>query len=307
MAAFTITTELGIAGANPPLSVNLYADLVSLPSSGPAAAQPAFDLLSQWPVRTVAAAVVSSGAVSTRGDVDRPFALASVTKPLVAYAVAVAIEEGVVELDEPAGPPGATVRHLLAHASGLAFDEARVVAGPGAKRIYSSAGFEVLAALVAERSQIAFPEYLRQAVFEPLGMTASVLTGSAGHGASSSVRDLAAFVGELRAPTLLDPSTVGQLHQVQFPGLDGIVPGYGTFKPNDWGLGFELRGHKSPHWTGTRNSPATFGHFGQAGTFFWLDPEADAAAIVLTDEPFGAWAKPLWPVFSDTVLASLGR
>ena len=53
------------------------------------------------------------------GDVAHRFALASVTKPLVARAAQIAIEEGVVELDTAAGPPGSTVRHLLAHASGL--------------------------------------------------------------------------------------------------------------------------------------------------------------------------------------------
>jgi CubicO group peptidase (beta-lactamase class C family) len=43
--------------------------------------------------------------------------------------------------------------------------------------------------------------------------------------------------------------------------------------PNDWGLGFELRDTKEPHWTGTRNSPRTYGHFGGSGSFLWLDPE----------------------------------
>jgi CubicO group peptidase (beta-lactamase class C family) len=72
--------------------------------------------------------------------------------------------------------------------------------------------------------------------------------------------------------------------------------------PNDWGLGFELRDRKSPHWTGTRNSPATFGHFGAAGTFLWVDPDAGLACAVLTDEPFGPWAVEAWPALGDAVL-----
>ncbi len=57
-------------------------------------------------------------------------------------------------------------------------------------------------------------------------------------------------------------------------------------RPNDWGLGFELRVHKSPHWAGSRSSPGTFGHFGQSGTFLWVDPVAGAACIALTTRDF---------------------
>jgi CubicO group peptidase (beta-lactamase class C family) len=72
--------------------------------------------------------------------------------------------------------------------------------------------------------------------------------------------------------------------------------------PNDWGLAFELRDSKSPHWTGTQNSPRTFGHFGAAGTFLWVDPDAGLACGVLTDREFGDWAKDAWPRFSDSVV-----
>ncbi|EOM76082.1 serine hydrolase [Rhodococcus rhodnii] len=261
------------------------------------------ELLADWPVDHVAAAIVApDGTIAQTGDVDRVFDLASVTKLLVAYGVLVAVEEGAVELDDAAGPSGSTVRHLLAHASGLAFGERREQAEPGRKRIYSSAGYEVLADTVTAATDIAFPEYLTEAVFTPLGMASASLPGSAGHGGRASVRDLLAFVGDVRAPALLAAEAVAEATSVQFPGLDGIVPGYGTHKPNDWGLGFEIRGEKSPHWTGGENSPRTVGHFGQAGTFVWLDPVAEVAAIVLTDRAFGDWAKPLWPAFSDAVL-----
>ncbi|MGH3968019.1 MAG: serine hydrolase, partial [Mycobacterium sp.] len=79
----------------------------------------ALDALDDWPVRHAAAAVVGpSGVLAGHGDTTRQFVLASVTKPLVARAVQIAIEEGAAELDTAAGPLGATVRHLLAHASG---------------------------------------------------------------------------------------------------------------------------------------------------------------------------------------------
>ncbi|NLU82826.1 beta-lactamase family protein [Rhodococcus sp. HNM0569] len=262
--------------------------------------------LADWPVDHAAAVVVADdGSVLGRyGDTTRVFDLASVTKLLAAYGVLVAVEEGAVELDQPAGPPGSTVRHLLAHASGLDFAEHRVRAEPATKRIYSSAGYEVLASFVEAESGIDFPEYLRDGVFAPLGMASAVLDGSAGHGARACVDDLAAFAAELFAPRLLAPETLREATTLQFPGLNGILPGYGMQKPNDWGLGFELRAHKTPHWTGEHNSPGTFGHFGQSGTFLWVDPDARVATLVLTDRAFGDWAKPLWRDVSDAVLAT---
>ena len=124
----------------------------------------------RWPAETVAAGVVSAGAVdSTHGPTEQEFRWASVTKPATALAVLVAAEEAAVDLDEPAGPPGSTVRHLLAHTSGLPFEGREPIAPPGVRRIYSNAGFECSRSVEA-KSELPFAEYLRQAVFEPLEM-----------------------------------------------------------------------------------------------------------------------------------------
>lgn len=268
------------------------------------------DLVDTWPVDAVAAAVVGpSGVLATRGDTHKPFALASVTKPLVARAVQIAIEEGAVELDTAAGPPGSTIRHLLAHASGVSMRSADVLAPPGQRRIYSNYGFELLARAVEESAGIEFGSYLTEAVFEPLRMAGSTLLGgaeTAGFGAVSTVADLVAFAGELLRPELVSRQLHGEAVTVQFPGLDGVLPGFGVQRPNDWGLGFELRDGKHPHWTGSANSPRTFGHFGQSGTFLWVDPAADLALVVLTDRDFGEWTYPLWPAISDRVLRENG-
>ncbi|WP_406264512.1 beta-lactamase family protein [Actinacidiphila glaucinigra] len=263
--------------------------------------------IENWPVPTAAAAVVrrDGTVLGTYGETGRRFRLASVTKPLSAYAALVAVEEGAVELDEPAGPEGSTVRHLLAHTSGLAFDEHRVMAAPGTRRIYSNVGFDALADHIAKATGIPFGEYLRQGVLEPLGMHATDCPGSAGAGAVSTVDDLVRFAAEVQAPRLLAPETVAEATSVAFPGLKGVLPGYGGQNPNEWGLGFEIRDHKSPHWTGASSSPRTFGHFGQSGTFLWVDPDAGAACVVLTDRDFGEWALPLWPALTDAVLAAL--
>jgi CubicO group peptidase (beta-lactamase class C family) len=263
--------------------------------------------VSEWPVDNAAAAVVASDGrlVGSHGEVERPFALASVTKPLVAYAVLVAAEEGAVEWDQPAGPEGSTLRHLIAHTSGLAFDSRTAQASPGTRRIYSNTGFELLGQAVAEAAGMPFEYYLRDAVCVPLEMAATTLPGSPAADGVSTAADLSRFAAELQAPTLLDPSTMAAATEVAFPGLDGLLPGFGRQRPNDWGLGFEIRDGKSPHWTGSTSSPRTFGHFGQAGTFLWVDPDAGAAAVALTDRDFGEWSKQAWPPWTDGVLAAL--
>jgi CubicO group peptidase (beta-lactamase class C family) len=268
---------------------------------------PALDALEDWPVPNVAAAVVGpAGILALRGDPTRMFELASVTKPLVARAVQVAIEEGAVDLDTAAGPPGSTIRHLLAHASGLAMQSDQTLAKPGTRRIYSNYGFEVLAATVQQASGIEFGAYLAEAVFDPLGMTSTRLDGgaqAAGFGARSTVADLAIFAGDLLCPVTVSAQMHAEATTVQFPGLDGVLPGYGSQRPNDWGLGFEIRDAKSPHWTGAKNSPNSYGHFGQSGTLIWADPVANLALVVLTDRDFGDWALPLWPSLADAVIS----
>lgn len=264
-------------------------------------------LIENWPVGTASAAVVrDDGQVAgTFGPVDHRYPLASVTKPLTAYAALVAVEEGAIDLDEEAGPKGSTVRHLLAHTSGLAFDEHRTQYEPGTRRLYSNTGFETLADHLAKVTDIPFPEYLRQAVLEPLGMTATELSGSPAWAGTSSVADMIRFAAELQSPRLLPPESVTRATTLQFPGLDGVLPGYGRQRPNDWGLGFEIRGEKSPHWTGVSSSPRTFGHFGQAGTFLWVDPELRAGCVALTNRAFGEWAIESWPFFTDAVVTEL--
>jgi CubicO group peptidase (beta-lactamase class C family) len=262
--------------------------------------------LDHWGATTAAAAVVAAGgAVAEHGPVDAVLRIASVTKLLTAYATLVAVEEGSVALDDPVGQPGATVRHLLAHAGGYGFDSSRPIMAPQRRRIYSNTGIELVAAHVEQQTGLAFATYLAEAVLEPLGMAASELRGSPAHQLRSTVTDLAAFAGELLAPTLVTPATLAEATTVQYPGLGGVLPGVGRFRPLDWGLGFELRDAKVPHWTGTSCSPATFGHFGGSGTFLWIDPVAATGLVVLTDREFGAWALEAWPPLSDAVLAAL--
>jgi CubicO group peptidase (beta-lactamase class C family) len=241
------------------------------------------------------------GVVATHGPRDVELPWASVTKLLTGVAFLVALEEGTVDLDEPTGPPGATLRHLLSHASGLPVDGSEPIAEPGRRRIYSNTGIELAAKLLEERAEMPFADYFIAAVVRPLGL-AGRLAGSPAHGYRGPLDDLLAVGRELLEPTLVAAETLAEATTVQFPGLDGVLPGFGRMQPNDWGLTFELRDAKSPHWTGTHNSERTFGHFGASGTFLWVDPDVGLACGVLTDRAFGDWARDAWPVLSDAVL-----
>jgi CubicO group peptidase (beta-lactamase class C family) len=258
-----------------------------------------------WPVRTAAVGVTSAGAVlAGTGPLDEALPLASVTKLLTAVAVLVAVEEETVGLDEPAGPEGSTVAHLLAHASGLGFDGGRL-STPGRRRIYCNAGFELLGELVTARSGIPFETYVTEAVLQPLGM-AGTRMGNPAWGAVGTAADLLSLGRELLNPKVLSRATLARATSVAFPGLDGVVPGFGRQSPCDWGLGFEIRDGKSPHWTGARNSPATFGHFGRSGAFLWVDPDAGLACACVTDREFDTWAAEAWPALSDQVVSTFG-
>jgi CubicO group peptidase (beta-lactamase class C family) len=263
--------------------------------------------IDEWSANAAAGVVLSDGTTWSHGASERPFALASVTKPLVALATLVAVEEGSLDLDQAAGPPGSTIRHLLAHASGLGPDSDAVLAPPANRRIYSNRGFEVLGAALADATALPVAQYIHEAVVEPLALSVTKLDGSAASGAVASVDDLMVVARELLAPTIISTATLHDAVAVAFPGLDGVLPGFGRQSPNDWGLGFERRDGKSPHWTGVTNSPETFGHFGQSGTMLWVDPVAGVALVCLTDRAFGPWAKEAWPALSDAVLSGASR
>jgi CubicO group peptidase (beta-lactamase class C family) len=262
----------------------------------------ALNQVGSWPAANASVAVVTeAGVADRRGDPAREYRWASVTKILTAHALLVALEEGIVELDDRAGPEGSTVRHLAAHASGLPLDGTVPIARPGERRIYSNGGIEVLAQRIEAAAEMPFRDYLRAAVTGPLGLS-SHLAGSPAWAYRGTLDDLVRLASELLEPRLVAAETLREATSVQLPGLVGVLPGFGRQEPNDWGLGFELRGAKEPHWTGSLNSASTFGHFGASGTFVWVDPVRRLALCCLTDLEFGGWAREAWPRLADAVL-----
>jgi CubicO group peptidase (beta-lactamase class C family) len=275
-----------------------------IPRSGRTFDASVLEVVEGWGAQTAAVAVVDGGGlVASHGPLDRALPWASVTKLATACAVLVGVHRGVLALDTPAGPPGSTVRHVLAHAGGYGFDGG-ILAAPGRTRIYSNAGFDTLGATLEAAAGRPVPDLIATWVLEPLSMTGTRLAGRPSDGLVGPLADLAALARELLAPTILPAGLVVEASTVAFPGLRGVLPGFGLQDPNDWGLGFEIRGRKTPHWTGSANAPATFGHFGRSGTFLWVDPLAGLALACVTDRPFGAWAGEAWPALSDAVLAA---
>ena len=259
-----------------------------------------------WDADHAAAAVFGrDGVIGTRGDAGHVFRWASVTKLVTALTVLVAVDRGLVSLDDEAGPAGATVRHLLAHASGLGFEGSMTLATPGTRRIYSNSGFDTLGAVVGARAGQAFEDVMRSFVLDPLGMTGSTLRERPSQGLHGPISDAGALAAELLRPTLVAPETFAIATTVAFPGLVGQLPGVGRFDPLDWALGFELHDGKSPHWMADLNSPTAFGHFGGSGTFLWVDPDEDVALVALTDREFGPWALEAWPDLSTALLSAI--
>jgi CubicO group peptidase (beta-lactamase class C family) len=266
------------------------------------------DELAAWPTGSSAVVVVDvHGEVARGGDLAVPRPWASVTKVLTALTALQAVEAGAVGLDEPAGPAGATLAHLLGHASGLSFDTDRTLAAPGLRRVYSNRGYEVLAQHLEVRCARSFVDLLEEWVLRPLGMAGTRLAGSPAHGALGPVADLGRLAHDLLAPAILPAQVVHRVSAVAFAGLAGVLPGFGRQGPNDWALGCEVRDRKAPHWTSPDNDPTTFGHFGQAGSFVWVDPVAGIACASAGDTPFGPWAAEAWPRLSTLVLDNAGR
>ena len=247
----------------------------------------ALQLVAGWDVPNAAAAVVAAdgAVVATIGDIDRQFRLASLTKVVVGLGGDGRRRGGD---DRPrrsgrsarlhAAPPARPCRRLPDRRRRADHRARR-------RRIYSNTGIELAAGGDrAARVGLSFADYLARCGAQPPRhgrQRASRIAGAAGCVATAD--DLARLLAELQRPTLLSADGAREAVTIQFPTSAGIVPGVGRFDPCPWGLGIEIRGDKTPHWTGTTNSPATFGHFGAAGTMLWVDPVAGCGLVALTD------------------------
>lgn len=245
--------------------------------------------------------------LAVQGDPRAVLPLASVSKPISAWGALIAVERGLVDLDEPAGPDGSTLLNLLDHTSGLPFEGEQTQAAPGTRRIYSNAGFDALGAHVAEAAGMPFADWITNEVTTPLGMADIEVTGRPSAGYRASIDDLLIFGREVLRPTLIPIELRDLALMVSRPGLRGVVPGYGSFDDNQWGLGFELKGTKSPHWLSDTMPAETAGHFGGQGSFLFIDRTHDLAAAFLSGVAFGDDHKRIWPTLTEEIVTRYGN
>lgn len=130
------------------------------------------------------------------------YEIGSITKTFTAALVLRRVEEGRLSLEEPItrwlpelaeAAPGVTVRHLLAHTSGLSSqaidddlsrpvspdDLLRALAGrsaefqPGARFRYNNNGYALLGLILEREGRLPYAEALQSELLEPLGLSAT--------------------------------------------------------------------------------------------------------------------------------------
>jgi CubicO group peptidase (beta-lactamase class C family) len=235
--------------------------------------------------------------VASEGDVDLPRQWASVSKVAVAYGFCRGVSEGRIDLTTPAGPPGASLAHLLAHASGLGLESSDRTIGVGERRVYSNVGIDLAVAAVAPLDPSG---WLEDQVFAPLKLAAT-LQGRPAAGVEGSLEAISSLGVALLAAQELDTSVRDDFVTAFMGELAGIVPGFGRFDPCPWGLGVEVHGAKH-HWMGSLASSSAYGHFGQSGTLVLIDPIRQLVVAAAASEPFGPWARERWPQWMDEVV-----
>jgi CubicO group peptidase (beta-lactamase class C family) len=117
------------------------------------------------------------------------------------------------------------------------------------------------------------------------------------------VRFGASFLPNEQSPLSADAKREMVTDQVN--GLEGGVESmYTHWTPGFWGLGWEIKGTKPRHWTGTKTSPETYLHWGFAGTLAWVDPGRELGVAVFANRSVvSQWMfKPArWTTLSDAL------
>jgi len=295
------------------------------------------------------------------------FLLASITKPVTACAVMRLVDAGRISLDDPAshylpefkgdGREQIRIRDLLRHTSGLPdmlpenieLRRAHAPLGefvrrtlttpllytPGAGFSYQSMGILLAGEIVERTSGMRLRDFMKQEIFEPLGMKASSL-GLGGRAVSDTVwcckpegdpADTARFGPntlywrDMGHPWGGMHSTTGDLALLLQTMLnDGVYAGRRLFSraavramtrnqnpgtQTPWGLGWALA--ESPVWAyfGELVSPETFGHVGATGTVAWADPKTGTLCVILTNRSVSADGGRLLRLVSNAVAAAV--
>ena len=270
---------------------------------------------------------------------DSTFLLASITKPIVSTAVMRLVEQGLLLLNLPVasylpefgghGKEQVTTWHLLTHTSGL--EEARwqqeleqrrstprdfldaacrsyLNFEPGTRTEYCTLSFWVLGELIALLSGQPYPDYLKEHIFDPLGMKDTAfdppdparavqphdLGGPEriagfkalqipGGGLWSTAADLITFgqtflrggrYGEYR---LIGPAALDAMTRHHTPGLVQLIDGQP--RSANFGLGWGKSGTDGSLLA----SQESYGHGGASGPLLWIDPAWDLVFVFLSN------------------------
>ncbi|MCP4659718.1 MAG: serine hydrolase [bacterium] len=272
---------------------------------------------------------------------DTIYDLASLTKVVATTTMAmILVDEGRLDLDKPVqdflprfqgpGKEAVTVRHLLTHSSGLdwwgpLYEEIRgkaayldriqamdLVYEPGTRSKYSDLGVTLLGAILERVAGRPLDAFVRERVFEPLGMTdtlfrpgpdrleriaptehdpwrgrmirgevhdenAFAMGGVAPHaGLFGTAPDLARFAQMLLNGGVLEHERIVSRETAETFTRRAGIPG------SSRALGWDT---KSPEKSsaGSLFSSRSFGHTGFTGTSIWIDPERELFVILLTN------------------------
>jgi CubicO group peptidase (beta-lactamase class C family) len=278
-------------------------------------------------------------------DAATLFALASLTKPLVGAACMVALEEGLLELDAEIRDGFTLRHVLSHCAglpeAGLRWQEPPAYV-PGTQRWYSNASYVLAAHLLEDASGMSCASYLQEAILAPLGMDASLgLAGgdaartarvwqpgrygddelfnsgrfrrdappqSGGYASARAYGKLLSCLlagGSASGTGLLAEETVDEFLAPQLGPLPGGVNGVGEWPDLCWGLGFDVRGAREPHWAGPSLGPRTASHFGASGTLAWLDPERGLGLVALANRgSYSGWWREPWATLGTAVTSA---
>ena len=245
------------------------------------------------------AAVVTGRADAARGDEAHRFEWASVSKLATALATLVAAEEGIVDLDEPAGPPGRpSATFWRMHQGCPSIRPADLPAGPSAHLL--NYGFDVAAALVAERAEMAFPTYFAH-VWAGTGMS---LEGSAGSGVSGTIADLAVLARSSRRRSESLPRRSPRRRQCSSRASTECCPASAARTRTTGGSASSCE--TGSRRTGpARSTRAAFGPSDGAARSFGSTRRPGSRSASSRPRRFGNWAVDAWPALSDAVLREL--
>jgi CubicO group peptidase (beta-lactamase class C family) len=279
---------------------------------------------------------------------DAMFCIASMTKPITATAVMLLHDEGKLKLDDPvakylpefkgvrlkngeAPAQEITLRQLLTHTSGLGGSQQNegtlqetvkklaqrpLDFEPGSKWQYSP-GLSVCGRVVEVVAEQPFEQFLKQRIFEPLGMVDTTFTPDAQQqprivrlyqpgkearsleatthwlmevssdrtpnpsgGLFSTAQDLARFYRMVLNGGQWEGKRIlseDALQEMTRVQTDDLTTG---FTPgNGWGLGWCIV--RQPQGVSDVLSPGSFGHGGAFGTQAWIDPQRGVAYVLL--------------------------